>query len=150
MKRLTMVVLAAALAVLAACTSLQVELPSGFALLSEGERFLAVSPEGLKFRVRIETNYPEKDVAFWSDALTGQLAEEGYRPRGAGEFFDCPAGHGFFIEWLVPYNGETYTYLTGIVPSGDKLYVAETAAEYTLYETYRESILESLKTISFE
>lgn len=134
----------------ASCAGFRVDLPEGFALVEEGKRFVAVSPEGLRYRVKTETNYPVKDVEFWGAALVRQLEEEGYAARGKGEYFDCPAGRGFFIEWNVPYGGETYTYLTGIVPQGDVIYIAESAAEFSVYKTYRKALLESMKSISPE
>jgi len=129
-------------------TTFHVTLPEGFALVEEGKRFLAVSPEGLKYRVKTEPNYPEKDVAFWSAVLIRQLEDEGYKSRSDGEYFECPAGRGFFLEWNLPYGGETFTYMTAIVPHGETIYVAESAAEHSIYRVYREVILESLKSIS--
>jgi len=134
---------------ISSCASVHVALPEGFALVEEGKRFIAISPEGLKFRVRTVKNYPEKDVEFWSSALLRQLEEEGYRSGSEGEFFDCPAGRGFYIEWSVPYQGETYMYMTGIVPAGDTIYLAEAAAEYAVYDTYRKAIIASLESISY-
>lgn len=141
---------AALLLTLSCATVFHVSVPGGFALVEEGERFLAVSPEGLRFRVRQEENYPQKDVDFWSGALKRQLEEEGYHPGAGGDFFECPAGRGFYIEWNVPYGGETYTYMTGIVPSGDTIYLAEAAAEHTIYAAYQEEIVKSLESISSE
>lgn len=132
------------------CVTFNINRPEGFALVEEGDRFVAVSPEGLTFRVKTEANYPEKDVEFWSKALMRHLEEGGYHPRSEGDFFDCPAGRGFFIEWTVPYRGEAYTYLTGIVPSGEVIYLAEAAGEHELYRTYRSAIIESIKSISSE
>lgn len=146
----TLILTVAVLLFTASCASFRVDLPEGFALIEEGERFIAVSPEGLRYRVKIEDNYPVKDVEFWKAALVRQLEEEGYAPWGDGEYFDCPAGRGFFIEWNVPYGGETYTYLTGIVPQGDVIYVAESAAEFSIYKTYRDALIESMKSISPE
>ena len=133
---------------LCSCSTFHVNLPEGFALVYQGESFLAVSPEGLKFRVKTDVNYPQKDVTFWSSVLKRQLKEEGYRTDSEGEYFECPAGKGFFIEWNVPYQGGTYTYLTGLVPDGKTIYIAEAAAEYSVYRSYREAILESFQSLA--
>jgi len=136
--------------VAASCATFRVGLPEGFALVQEGAEFVAVSPEGLTYRVKTEANYPEKNVDFWSGAMKRQLEEEGYKLRSEGEFFECPAGRGYFIEWNVPHQGETFIYMTGIVPAGGALYVAEAAAEHTIYKTYRDAIIESLESIASE
>ncbi|MBN2049778.1 MAG: hypothetical protein JW760_04985 [Spirochaetales bacterium] len=131
-----------------ACATVEVTVPQGFALVEGGERFFAVSPEGLPFRVVMEEHYPRQTVEFWSEALKRQFLDEGYHLRTEGEFFDCPAGRGFFIEWNVPYQGETFVYMTAVVPAEKVLYLAEAAAEHELYAARREALVESLKTIT--
>jgi len=52
-------------------------------------------------------------------------------------------------EWLAPYASSTYVYLTYITVEGDFILIAEAAGEFKLFADYREAIVASIKTISF-
>lgn len=148
---------AAALALalsLASCATLRVERPEGFAVFREPSSsdrvFSAVTPEGMKYRVRIAANYPEQELSFWSDALAAQLKTEGYTRLGEPERFTSGGREGAAFEWGVPYGEENYIYLTAILVDGKEILIAEAAAEASVYERYRGSLLESVKSITVE
>ncbi len=137
---------AAAVLAVAACASVQVSRPEGFAGQPGAGDYRAISPEGMLYRVRTVANEPAKDLAFWSEALRVQLTREGYRMIGQQEQFSG-AREGVFYEWGVRYGAEDYIYLTAILVLGDRIAVAEAGGEHTVYRKYREQILESLKSI---
>ena len=68
-------------ALLTSC-GVDLEIPEGFARVEKSPEYtLAVSPEGLKLRIRTTENYPVKDLVFWKEALETQLQQEGYVPQ---------------------------------------------------------------------
>ena len=147
----TAAALALALA-LTSCTTLRVEPPADFAVFREPSSreqvFTAVTPEGMKYRVRAAANYPKQELSFWSDALAAQLEKEGYTRLGEPERFTSNGREGTAFEWGVPYGEENYIFLTAILVDGNEILIAEAAAEASVYERYRGSLLESVKSIT--
>jgi hypothetical protein len=137
-------------ALLLSCAHLSVEKPAGFAEVETENRYRAVSPEGMVYRVRTVDNYPVQSLSFWSDALKNHLIKEGYTLLGEGESFQAGDYEGEFFEWAVPYGHESYIYLTAILVSEETIAIAEAAAEHTVYSEHREAVKKSLKSIVFE
>jgi hypothetical protein len=123
--------------------------PAGYAEAgnSRDGSYRALSPEGLGFRVRSFPNEPAKDLAFWGEALKSHLTKEGYRPNGEERSFQAGNLPGRAVEWVVPYDQESYVYLTALLVAGDRILLAEAGGPYKLYVEYRPSLLESLESI---
>lgn len=147
------IILALFLFSILSCGGTVMTVPGGFAEIEDPENlFAAVSPEGMSLSVKKEKNYPVKDAGFWGDALGNHLKKEGYTPfegeNAEGNLFTCPAGEGVYMEWVLPYRGETYTYLTAVVVKKKTLYVVEAGGEYEVYKSYRNEVKKSLETLS--
>jgi hypothetical protein len=108
------------------------ELPEGFALASEKPWFQAVSPEGVRLRLRTVKNYPDQSAGFWSEALFGHLEERGYLPLKPAEESELGQSDFTLKSWGVPWGREDYIYMTGLAAEGGKLLILEIAgpAEY--------------------
>jgi hypothetical protein len=130
------------------CTGVRAQLPAGFAKARSRRYYSAISPEGMRYRVRTVRNYPRKELDFWNEALKNHLLEEGYQLLGKGEDFSTTTAQGILYEWVVPYGSGDYIFLTAIIPAGKRVLIAEAAGEYNIYSRYRESIHESLQTLS--
>ncbi|MBT3273651.1 MAG: hypothetical protein HN368_10880, partial [Spirochaetales bacterium] len=133
------------LIILASCTHLSP--PDGFAAYEYGNRFEAVSPEGMRYRVRIVANEPIQTPEFWSEALGTHLRKEGYIPLGEAVEFTAAGNKGFVHEWVLPYGHESFFYMTAVVVTDSVLAVVESAAEHTIYERYRSALLASIKNL---
>ena len=129
----------------AGCRPYRAEAPQGFAEMRRTERgnYLAVSPEGVRFRIRTVKNYPRMDTDFWAETLSNHLREEGYSLVSGPERI----GETIRMEWGVPYNGEDYMYTTALRVSGRKIVLVETGAPYELYTRYADRIEESLENL---
>lgn len=148
MNRLVRALLAVAAAFLtAACTTVQVDTPTGFAVYETEGFFHAVSPEGANLRVRSAANSPKQDLAFWGEALNREMQRSGYVLAGEADFSSAE-GPGLIFEWLAPVGEEDWLYLTGLVVAGDTLLIAEAAAPVATFQRYRAAIYESLESIS--
>lgn len=105
----------------------KIDLPEGFALIDKSPEFLAISPEGVRLRVRKTDNYPEKSTEFWQKTLFTYLGERGYIPLG--ETTELDFGENIFSvrHWGVPYGNEDYIYISGIRLKGNKIELLEIA-----------------------
>jgi hypothetical protein len=154
MKRVLFVIISAGLLsiLLVGCSRFSMEEPVGFAPLESkrGAPYRAVSPEGMLLTVRTVKPEPEKELDFWKETLYHQLEKEGYEQVGDEEQFDTANSTGVLYVWGLRYGGTDYLYLTAIVEAGKKLLVAESAAEVSVFQKYRESIEKSLASISIK
>jgi len=134
--------------ILGSCLPVDIDPPKGFAVVKEkGGIFRASSPEGMNFSLRSVKNYPEKDLPFWEEALKNHLSREGYIPLRGGSSFSTKAGEGVYFEWVLPYKGEDYIYLTGILVAKRKIIIAEAGGQKDIYMSYREELMESLNSL---
>lgn len=74
---------------LVSCTTTVVpsgEIPRGFALWEDEQtdpgQWSALSPEGVRYRVRVVENRPPQNLAFWSRALESRMISRGFLPLG--------------------------------------------------------------------
>jgi len=134
---------------LISCKEVVVKTPEGFADLKADDQYAAMSPEGMIYRVRIMKNTPQQSLEFWSEALTTHLEQEGYVRVSKDNEFQAGNVHGLFSEWTVPYRGDTYKYLTGVITTGKAIAVAEASGSHLVYAQYRTAVIESLETIQF-
>ncbi len=130
------------------CANLEVKKPAGFAETVRKNEYRAISPEGMLYRVRSVDNYPVKNLDFWSKALKNQLEKEGYLLTDEGEEFTAGDHRGLLYEWGVRYGNEDFIYLTAIIVFDNRITIAEAGGEHTIYDKYRQPILESLKSIT--
>ena len=149
MKRARFLLIMAAALAFASCGTIKAVPPEGFAWNKESSRvFKAVSPEGMKYRIRSVKNYPQKNLEFWETALEAHLQSEGYSPFNEPGTFKANGKDGVYFEWGLSYAGEDHIYLTAVIVKGKKIIIAEAAGEISIYNLYRDSIIKSLSTIS--
>jgi Domain of unknown function (DUF4349) len=148
MKRFSLLIL---IVLLIGSKKLEVEIPHepprGFAELQTTDWFSAMSPEGMIFRIRLIKNLPVQDLQFWSEALTTHLLNEGYVSISTENEFNTAQNTGLFSEWTVPFKNDTYKYLSGVMVSDNSIAVIEAAADHSIYNQHRESIVKNLETI---
>lgn len=129
--------------------SYDLDYPSGFALVDNRTFFRGISPEGVRFQIRTEKNYPQKDLSFWSSALVNHMDESGYRKRDEGMIRETAEGSGIFaIEWGLSMGSRDYLYLTAIMPWKNKIYIFESAGEIEAFNDYRDSLYDALESFS--
>ena len=149
MKKAGLLLILAGALVLGSCGTIKAAPPEGFAWTKDRSNiFKAVSPEGMKYRIRSTKNYPQKDLEFWEVALESHLLSEGYELFNEPGTFEAYGKKGVFFEWGLSYAGEDHIYLTALIVKGKKIIIAEAAGEMSIYNIYRDSIIESLTTIS--
>ncbi len=132
------------------CAGIQIAPPPGFAAYIFDDRFEAVSPEGMRYRVRFLENSPPQSLDYWSEALSTHLRKEGYRQFGQVESFKAAGKDGLILEWVLPYAHESYIYMTALVVSDSVLAVIESAAEQSVYRRHREAVISSLSGLDLK
>ena len=105
-----------------------IPMPEGFAEVERRPDFLAISPEGVRLRVRSVKNYPEQSLDFWIKALSSDLENRGYVPVNDLRIRDW-GGSGTFQNslWAVPLGNEDYLYLVSLRLHGKKIEILEAA-----------------------
>ena len=127
----------------------KLETPMGFALVDNRSVYRAISPEGVRFQIRKERNYPVKDIDFWSPALVRHMEDSGYKQRNKGISLETEKGAtAFVMEWVLSMGNRDYIYMTGIIPHGKKIYIIEAAGEYTVFKDYKESFYNAMESFS--
>lgn len=151
MRRIIACLLSAGLLVLTSCvTTPMIQTPQGFAAYSEapaGTVLRAVSPEGVTFRLRTEENDPPQTIDFWSEALQVHLERSGYALLESHSI-DAPVGDVVAFEWVAPFAGEDWIYLTAVADGDSDILLVEAAGSYAHFSEYREAILGSLETLT--
>ena len=141
----------AALAV-GACHTLPVaEAPSEFAALkpqTRQEALRAVSSSGVVYRVRVERDGPKASLAFWAEALTRKLKEDGYTVLSSGPL--AVAGRdGMAVETVAPVGETDYGYMVAVTARGDELLIAEAAGERKAVDHLKPAIRDALAHIAW-
>lgn len=123
-----------------------IDLPDGFALESKGRVFQAITPEGIRLRLRWVKNYPKMDLNFWEDALETELADRGYLSLAEPKRLSLKGGNEMALtDWGVPYGRDDYRYLTGILVQGNSILILESAGPILSLEEYLPDILEAVE-----
>ena len=142
------VLLLLSITILSSCATVPaVVAPEGFAVYERQNDFLAVSPEGVRFKVRYEKNEPEQDLEFWKEALEIHMDGSGYE-KLSSDTFETADGEGFYFEWVAPVGQEDWIYLTAVTVHEEWIAVAEAASSFPMYKKYRERLMKSLESIS--
>ena len=114
--------------------------PEGFSVYRRSVHFRAVSPEGVRIRVRLLKPEPEMDIGFWQTAVIEHLKDAGYEPRGEARRLGSAGEGGFAAMWLLPYGGEEFVYDTAFIPRGGKIMIVESAGQLQQYDRRRGEI----------
>ncbi len=133
----------------AGCTRFSASPPEGFAEVKRQgmNRYLAVSPEGLLYGVRMVKNYPRKEINFWQTAVENYMKESGYTLIGGPDSFTTGDDEGVLFTWGAPWRGEDYLYTVGIVPSSRKIVIVETAGPFEVYKKYSGELEDTIMNI---
>ncbi len=137
--------LALVLVLLASCKHYAAAAPEGFAAFDKDADFRAVSPEGIVYRVREETNKPEADLPFWKEALKKRMLEAGYAFFAESEIKAASGEPGYLLELSAPLGARDYSYLVAIFAMGAHIVIGEVAGEVVQVKNRHDAILTALQ-----
>lgn len=110
-----------------------ISIPDGFAEVKRRPEWIAMSPEGIRLRVRSVKNYPEQSLDFWKKSLISDLAGRGYLRIDSISVCAWDERQPFENTlWAVPWGNEDYLYLVSLRLNGSEIEILEMAgaAEY--------------------
>ena len=110
-------------------------------------RHLAMSPEGVLFRVRTTPNEPRQTLSFWTEALRTQLTREGYTFLDEAEL-DSAVGTVSVLRWSAPVGNADWVYVTALGATGDSLVIAEAAGAVDEFGEYQTALRASLEALA--
>jgi len=114
--------------------------PEGFSVYRDSRLFRAVSPDGVRIRVREIEPEPSMELSFWQSAVTRHLVESGYEQRGNVTRLGRNGQKGFMLRWLLPYGQEEYIYALAVIPEGDELCLVEIAGRLEAFDLHYAAI----------
>lgn len=121
------------------CTPYKVDIPEIFAAQKEGGKTVFYSPDGFKASIKNEKNRPEKNTAFWAEALKTQLEGEGYLIVSEKPFTSDNLEWVSFT-WLLPKGQSYYKYMTALSVRGKKIFIMEAAGEKDIFDSYEKDV----------
>jgi len=129
---------------LAACRSIDAQVPEGFARYeSQSERHAsslrAVSPEGVVFRVRREKTTQAAELAFWKAALKKRMLDAGYHFVSATDI-TARGGPAHVLELAAPLGSRDYGYRVALFAKEKDLLIAEAAGEVLHLKKHKKAI----------
>ena len=131
------------LIMLSGCSRYSIDPPSGFAAMKKNGNTYFFSPDGVRIKISVFPNSPEKDTEFWEDALNNHLEKKGYRHLKTEE-----TEAGYKKEyWIIAYGKEYFIYLTSVYSNKRYIVSAEASGEKALFEKYENIINQSLSTL---
>lgn len=133
------------LVTLAACRVFHAEAPTGFAAYEGSDRFRAVSPDGVVYRVRQERNKPEADLPFWKEALKKRMLDAGYQVQREGDIKAKGGEPGALLELSAPLGTVDYSYLVAIYVKGGHIIIAEAAGDVLRVKDRHDALVAALQ-----
>jgi hypothetical protein len=137
-----------AAALLSAC-GFNPRAPEEFAQYHRGYLFKgpmrAMSPDGVLFTVRTESNDPKADLAFWRGAMKTRMSQAGYRVV-ADTTCSMHGTEGALLRLAAPVGNQDYLYWIAfsLNPSGSRILVAEAAGESKRFLARQDDIAKAI------
>ena len=117
---------------LACGPSVNLQTPSGFAVLEDQKEYVyrATSAEGVVLAVRAEKNEPRGNIDFWADALDRQLRRGGYVVEGDMKEVHTRAGlTGRQSRYTRVENGRKYRFWMTVFVTEKRVWVVEAGGD---------------------
>lgn len=130
---------------LTACRAFHAEAPTGFAAYEGSDRFRAVSPDGVVYRVRQAPNKPEADLPFWKEALKKRMLDAGYHLHAEADIKAKGGEPGALLELSAPLGTVDYSYLVAIYVKGGHIVIAEAAGDVLRVKERHEALVSALQ-----
>ena len=153
-RRLAVLPLLLAVAALAGCGGLQMELPEGFLRLQRAphDQLKATTPDDARLWVREFDDPDEGTLEFWTRTVQNAfMRERGYELVRTTEVRDGAGHDGRALQFHVTIAGERRGYLLAlfVVPraGSDTIRVAELVARREVFDGRRDEVLQALATL---
>ena len=135
-RRFPLIVLALSL-LAPACAGFRVNTPSGFAQLSDDERYdyRATNADGVVIAVRAVRNEPEANLEFWGRVVDERLRRQGYVPEGDPAPVRSANGlTGVMFRYGCTVGGREHRYQVAVFVRARKVFVLEAGGDREVFD----------------
>jgi hypothetical protein len=106
----------------------------------------AVSADGVMVALRAEPNPERGTLAFWTKAITNQMAGQGYK-AAKSEDVTCETGEaGRLLTFSMQKQGVTFSYILAVFVKGNDILIAEAGGKAEAVEPKLAEIKKALLT----
>jgi hypothetical protein len=130
------------------CAAFNATAPNNFATYGDnnGEKFKAISPDGVFYRVSAYEQKSEATVDFWRDAFLLKMKNSNYKQEDSlNVSIGGKAAIGYIFSFANTVGSDLY--LVAAVPAKGKMIVVEAAAESEKFNARKNDILEAIGKI---
>ena len=122
------------------------ERPPAFREYTESHDLRLITADGVMLKVRKTDNYPKAALAFWADAMSTHLQEQGYAAKSKLCFKTASGLDGCTLDFLVPHGAQDWALSETLFVVDDDIYLVEVAGPYDRYAQVEKQLAESYKT----
>ena len=120
--------------------------PHAFREYTESRDLRLITADGVMLKVRKTDNYPKAALAFWADAMSTHLQEQGYAPKSKLCFKTASGLDGCTLDFLVPHGAQDWALSETLFVVDDDIYLVEVAGPYDRYAQVEKQLAASYKT----
>ncbi|MCX5677076.1 MAG: hypothetical protein NTX87_18970 [Planctomycetota bacterium] len=135
---------------LAGCTLRSMDLPPDF--VSVDKAYLgpyavrAVAADGVMVALRVEPNPERGTLVFWTEAITNQMAGQGYKAVQCEEVTAATGEAGRLLIFSAQKQGVTFSYILAVFVKGNDILIAEAGGKAATVEPKLAEIKKALLT----
>jgi hypothetical protein len=120
--------------------------PAAFREYTESHDLKLITPDGVMLKVRTTDNYPKAALAFWVDAMSAHLQEQGYAAKSKTCFKTDSGLDGCTLDFLVPHGVEDWVLSETVFVDDDDIYLVEVAGPFDRYAKVERELSQSYRT----
>jgi hypothetical protein len=120
--------------------------PPAFREYTESHDLRLITADGVMLKARKTDNYPKAALAFWADAMSTHLQEQGYAAKSKLCFKTRRGLDGCTLDFLVPHGAQDWVLSETLFVVDDDIYLVEVAGPYDRYAPLEKQLAESYKT----
>ena len=130
------------------CASFKASEPRNFAAYeSEGDKFKAISSDGVLYRVSAYEQKSEASMDFWKEAFLLKMKNSNYKQEDSLNItIDGKAAIGYIFSFANSTGHDSY--LVAAVQYKEKMFVVEASGESAKFENRKKDILDAIGSIN--
>ena len=120
--------------------------PPSFRRFDDKTELKMITADGVRLKARQVDNYPEGDLAFWTDAMERHLNERGYVLKSKECFTSNSGENACTLDFVLPYGTEDWTFSETVFVVGDTVVLVEAAGPFERFAEVESELASALKT----
>jgi hypothetical protein len=150
MRKIAVAVMLLAVMGWAGCMLHSMDLPPDFVSVDKGYLgpyvVRAVAADGVMVALRVEPNPERGTLAFWTEAITNQMAGQGYKAAKCEDVTAATGEAGRLLTFSVQKQGVAFSYILAVFVKGNDILIAEAGGKAATVEPKLAEIKKALLT----